>query len=70
MTITLDDVDALLHLLIKGQFCPFVTLEFVVAVPVLVDLLGAKRSNVTLEMRHCRGPLVSLVMLALPTQND
>jgi len=53
MTITLDDVSALLHLPIVGQFCPLVQLEFAPAIRLLVELLGVEESKTIAEMRKC-----------------
>lgn len=60
MTITLDYVLVLLHLLIVGKFCLNETLDFDVALETFVDLLGVDCTRTTYELRKCCSPHVKL----------
>lgn len=51
MTITLNDVSSLLHLLIVGQFYMYVTLDFTSESLLLVELLGVDFGDIATKLR-------------------
>ncbi|XP_057418539.1 protein MAIN-LIKE 1-like [Lotus japonicus] len=56
MTITLDDVSALLHIPVEGSFFSLGRPTKEEVAPVVVDLLGVTIQEVEDEFRRCRGP--------------
>ena len=63
VTITLDDVASLLHLLIVGDFHAFQPLHIDEAVLMLVELLMVSLEVAMAETGHCNGPYVLLSWL-------
>jgi len=51
MTITLDDVSSILHILIEGQFPTYVTLEHNDAKEMLMELLGVSKTQANEELK-------------------
>ncbi|XP_028236908.1 protein MAIN-LIKE 2-like [Glycine soja] len=60
LTITLDDVSSLLHLLVIGDLHAFEPLHVDDAVQMLVDLLMVSPESARVETAQCRGPYVRL----------
>ncbi|XP_047147468.1 uncharacterized protein LOC124819908 [Vigna umbellata] len=63
MSITLDDISALLHLPVMGQMCDLQELEFEEARTALLQLLGVDGGTTGAEMEDARGPKVRLSWL-------
>ncbi|XP_057444734.1 protein MAIN-LIKE 1-like [Lotus japonicus] len=69
MTITLDDVSALLHIPVVGSFFSLGKPTKEEAAPVVVDLLGVTIEEVQDEFRRCRGPSLHYAWLLALVKN-
>jgi len=63
MTITLNNVSSLLHIPIVSQFFTYITLEYMRALSLMVELLGVNKSDANAEMRKCQGAHIRLSWL-------
>jgi len=53
MTITLDDMFSLLHILIVRQFCSYITLDVTMITQVLEEMLRVECGDAFIETRQC-----------------